>query len=115
MGLKIIQLESGGKLLENYLCQMSAAEFAEYRPLIPETLTGAEYTDLYGLLPDIITRVNPAETYHPRACAEHPITENERVKEFAALNQPCPVPAGRPQSAGSAPAGRKRTPAPTPS
>ena len=85
MGLKIIQLESGGKLLENYLCQMSAAEFAEYRDLIPETLTGAEYTELYGLLPDVITRVNPAETYHPRACAEHPIMENERVKEFAAL------------------------------
>ena len=85
MGLKIIQLESGGKLLENYLCQMSAAEFAAYRDLIPETLTGAEYTELYGLLPDVITRVNPAETYRPRACAEHPITENERVKEFAAL------------------------------
>ena len=64
---------------------MSAAEFAEYRDLIPETLTGAEYTALYGLLPDVITRVNLAETYHPRACAEHPITENERVKEFAAL------------------------------
>lgn len=85
MGLKIIQLESGGKLLENYLCQMSAAEFAEYRDLIPETLTGAEYHELYGRLPDVITRVNPAETYRPRACAEHPITENERVKEFVAL------------------------------
>ena len=85
MGLKIIQLESGGKLLENYLCQMSAAEFAEYRDLIPETLTGAEYHELYGRLPDVITRVNPAETYRPRACAEHPILENERVKEFAAL------------------------------
>ena len=85
MGLKVIQLESGGKLLENYLCQMSAREFEEYRDLIPETLTGAEYHELYGLLPDIVTRVNPAETYHPRACAEHPILENERVKEFAAL------------------------------
>ncbi len=85
MGLKIIQLESGGKLLENYLCQMSAAEFLEYRDLIPETLTGAEYHELYGRLPDVITRVNPAETYHPRACAEHPILENERVKEFAGL------------------------------
>ena len=85
MGLKVIQLESGGKLLENYLCKMSAREFTDYRDLIPETLTGREYHDLYGLLPDIITRVDPNETYHPRACAEHPIMENERVKEFTAL------------------------------
>ena len=85
MGLKVIQLESGGKLLENYLCKMPAREFAEYRDLIPETLTGAEYHKLYGLLPDLVTRVDPNETYHPRACAEHPIMENERVKEFVGM------------------------------
>src|SRR5579871_2921337 len=43
MGLKIIQLESGGKLLDNYLCNMSPAEFEQYREMIPETITGAEY------------------------------------------------------------------------
>jgi galactokinase len=87
MGLKIIQLESGGKLLENYLCRMSPAEFAEYRDLIPESLTGAEYQELYGQLPDRVTRVDPNETYRPRACAEHPITENDRVKQFFGLMQ----------------------------
>ena len=87
MGLKIIQLESGGKLLDNYLCNMSPDEFLAYRELIPETLTGAEYHDLYGRLPDPITRVDLAETYRPRACAEHPILENERSKHLFALMQ----------------------------
>ena len=87
MGLKIIQLESGGKLLENYLCNMTPEEFVDFRELIPETLTGEEYTNEYGLLPDIITRVDLNETYHPRACAEHPILENDRVRQFFGLMQ----------------------------
>ena len=85
MGLKVIQLESGGKLLENYLCKMKSGEFAAYRELLPETITGAEYRQLYGRLPDAVTRVDPNETYHPRACAEHPILENERATSFVAL------------------------------
>jgi galactokinase len=87
MGLKVIQLESGGKLLENYLCKMSPAEFADYRDLIPETLTGREYSELYGTLPDTVTRVEEDIVYHPRACAEHPILENFRVRQFAGLMQ----------------------------
>jgi L-arabinokinase len=87
MGLKIIQLESGGKLLDNYLCNMSPDEFLAYRDLIPESLTGAEYHELYGRLPDLVTRVDVAQTYRPRACAEHPILENERVKHLFALMQ----------------------------
>ncbi len=85
MGLKVIQLESGGKLLENYLCKMKPGEFAQYREAIPETITGAEYNHLYGRLPDTVTRVDPDESYHPRACAEHPILENERATSFVAL------------------------------
>lgn len=87
MGLKVIQLESGGKLLDNYLCNMSPDEFLAYRELIPESLTGTEYHELYGRLPDPITRVDPSEIYYPRACAEHPITENERAKHLFALLQ----------------------------
>ena len=85
MGLKVIQLESGGKLLENYLCKMKPEEFAQYRDMIPETITGAKYHELYGLLPDVVTRVDVEATYHPRACAEHPILENDRVSNFYAL------------------------------
>lgn len=85
MGLKVIQLESGGKLLDNYLCKMKSDEFATYRELIPETITGAEYHHLYGRLPDVVTRVDPDETYQPRTCAEHPILENERATTFVSL------------------------------
>ncbi len=85
MGLKIIQLESGGKPRGNYLCRLSVDEFNQYRELIPETLTGSEYSQLYGLLPDVITRVVDTETYHPRSCAEHPVLENDRVKRFYAI------------------------------
>ncbi len=87
MGLKVIQLESGGKLLENYLCRMSPAEFAEYREMIPEVITGREYSELFGRLPDTVTKVDWNTTYRPRACAEHPILENYRVHQFAALLQ----------------------------
>ncbi|MBC7526616.1 MAG: GHMP kinase [Chthonomonadaceae bacterium] len=85
MGLKVIQLESGGKLLHNYLCRMSVQEFQTYKEMIPTSITGLEYNELFGRLPDIVTRVNPSETYRPRDCAEHPILENERVKEFVGL------------------------------
>ena len=64
---------------------MSAQDFSTYRDMIPETITGIEYSELFGRLPDLITRVNPSETYRPRDCAEHPILENERVKEFVGL------------------------------
>ena len=87
MGLKVIQLESGGKLLDNYLCNMSPQEFAEYREMIPETLTGRQYRESYGLLPDPVTTVDPDTVYHPRPCAEHPILENERCRQFFALMQ----------------------------
>lgn len=87
MGLKVIQLESGGKLLENYLAKMTPAEFAEYRNSIPVTLLGSEYTKTYGQLPDRVTRVAPKETYYPQACAEHPILENYRVQKFFNLLQ----------------------------
>ena len=87
MGLKAIQLESGGKLLDNYLCKMSPAEFEAYRELIPESLKGSEYTENYGRLPDRITQVDPEVTYRPRACAEHPILENQRVRQFIGILQ----------------------------
>ncbi len=101
MGLKIIQLESGGKLLENYLCQMSPAEFQVYRDFLPESITGAEYEKLYGFLPDTVTRVDPAQTYHPLKCAEHPILENDRAKQFVALMHMASLPPDEQINSGS--------------
>ncbi len=87
MGLKIIQLESGGKPRENYLCKLSPAEFFEYRELIPESITGKDFLDLYGQLPDAVTTVDIDKVYYPRLCAEHPVLENDRVKQFFGLMQ----------------------------
>jgi L-arabinokinase len=87
MGLKIIQLESGGKPKENYLCRLSPGDFNKYRDQLPERITGEEYSELYGRLPDTVTKVDANETYHPRSCAEHPVLENDRVKQFFGLMQ----------------------------
>ena len=87
LGLKYVQIESG-KLLDNYLCKLSPKDFYEYSEFIPETLTGAEYFQSYDFYPDsAVTRVDPETTYRPRACAEHPVLENERAKHFSALLQ----------------------------
>lgn len=84
MGLKILQLETG-KLLDNYLCNMKPEGFMHYRESIPSVITGKEYTELYGYLPDTVTSVVPEEVYYPRSCAEHPVLENVRVLQFIAL------------------------------
>jgi L-arabinokinase len=87
MGLKVIQLESGGKLLDNYLCKLTPAEFDLYRPFIPVSIKGSEYGERYGALPDPVTRADPETIYYPRSCTEHPILENDRAKEFVGLMQ----------------------------
>jgi L-arabinokinase len=87
MGLKILQLESGGKPKENYLCKLSPAQFNQYRDLLPKSITGQQYADLYGRLPDTVTKIDAGETYNPRSCAEHPVLENDRVKQFFGLMQ----------------------------
>jgi len=87
MGLKIVQLESGGKPRQNYLCTLSPAEFNLYRDMVPHEITGQAYFDLYGRLPDPVTIVDAGETYRPRDCAEHPVLENDRVKQFFGLMQ----------------------------
>lgn len=101
MGLKVIQLESGGKLLDNYLCKLSAAQFDDYRDLIPASITGRDYRAEYGLLPDTVTRVEDDETYRPRACAEHPVLENERAKQLFSLMQIAALRSEEHEAAGS--------------
>jgi galactokinase len=84
MGLKIIQGESGQDL-GGYLCNLSPEAWLSWRERLPETMTGAEFTLRYGDLPDTVTTVRSDETYRVRAAAEHPILEDNRVREFIAL------------------------------
>ncbi len=84
MGLKVLQTlardDWGG-----YLCNLSPDSWKPWRERIPETLRGRDFLDQYGELPDSVTRVDPDEIYAVRACAEHPILENDRVRQFIAL------------------------------
>jgi L-arabinokinase len=84
MGLKILQT-AFGQDLDGYLCNLSPGVWHSLRESIPERLTGREFLSRYGTLPDSVTTVDPEETYSIRACTEHPILENSRVREFIAL------------------------------
>lgn len=86
MGLKILQTLTG-RDWDGYLCNVSPEVWRQWRELIPEMMTGQEFLDRYQALPDSVTSVNPQEIYHVRSCAEHPILENDRVRQFIALLQ----------------------------
>ncbi len=68
-----------------YLCDLGPDMWEPWRPRIPETLTGVDFLSHFGELPDSVTRVDPDQTYSVRACTEHPILENDRVRQFIAL------------------------------
>ena len=84
MGLSILKKELGWeKLNDNYLCNVSVQEFREHcEPILPEKLRGNEFLDKYGETVDPITQVDPAKIYAVKDCVQHPIYENERVKQF---------------------------------
>ncbi|MDE2125830.1 MAG: GHMP kinase [Armatimonadetes bacterium] len=87
MGLKVIQLESGGHPRDNYLCRLTPDQFAAYSNLVPEEITGAAFRAEYGIVPDQVAPPREDVVYRPRACAEHPVLENERCKQFMAIVQ----------------------------
>lgn len=84
MGLHLLQAISG-KTWGGYLCNVTPDEWAHWRDRLPETLTGADYFAQHDSYPDTVTTIDPAETYRVRSCTEHPILENNRVREFLAL------------------------------
>lgn len=84
MGFAIAQRLTG-RAWDGYLCNMDPDMWASIRAGIPERITGEEFTRRYGPHGDPVSRVLPDETYRPRACAEHPILENARVREFLSL------------------------------
>jgi galactokinase len=86
MGLKILQTLTQ-RDWNGYLCNVSPEVWRKWRERIPETMTGQEFLDHYQTLPDTVTRVLPQETYRVRSCTEHPILENDRVRQYIALLQ----------------------------
>jgi L-arabinokinase len=84
MGLKVLQTLSHEKW-GGYLGSVSVDVWNIWRSAIPEIMTGAEFLARFGDYPDPVTRVDPGQSYRVRDCAEHPILENDRVKQFIAL------------------------------
>ncbi len=88
MGLKIILADKQKRGVavaqeDGYLCNISPRAYRErFRPLLPESITGAEFLRTYGESTDPVTQVDPDTTYRVRLGAEHPIYENHRVQAF---------------------------------
>lgn len=82
MGYKLLA-DRAGSGFGGYLCNVSPDE---YRALLPERLppsmSGAVFLGTHGGIFDSVTMVDPKETYPVRACAEHAIYENARVRRF---------------------------------
>lgn len=69
-----------------YLANLAPAEWEQqFRPHIPEQLTGDAFLAAYGGITDTATRVEPARSYPVRAATAHPIWEHHRVRLFRAL------------------------------
>lgn len=72
---------------DGYLCNVSPDVWRPWHEAIPEHMTGAAFLEQYGPLSDPVSCIDPAESYHVRAAAEHSVAENNRVREFLALAQ----------------------------
>lgn len=82
MGLAILMKETDQDF-GGYLCNITPQEYRRrYRHLLPAKMKGEEFIKRYGRTPDAVTQVQPNEIYSVRACAEHAIYENARVRRF---------------------------------
>jgi galactokinase len=86
MGLTLILKERQARGLpatDRYLCNLTPSEYiSEYRHLLPETISGADFLDAYGPTADPVTTVDRRATYRVRAGTDHPVFENARVQAF---------------------------------
>ena len=69
-----------------YLANIPQTEFAErFEPVLPETMSGAEFLTRYHGITDTVTRVDRARQYPIRRATAHPVYEQARVERFAEL------------------------------
>lgn len=83
MGSRILTVEAGWR--GRYLADLTPAQFAAARRLLPEAISGAEFLERYGGISDTATVVHPDRRYPVRRAAEHPVCEQQRVDRFAEL------------------------------
>lgn len=84
MGLKVIQ-DLTGRDWGGYLANITPDYWEEIYNAVPEVLSGSEFAARHGHYPDTVTIPEPNTLYNVRSCTEHPILENDRVRQFIAL------------------------------
>ncbi len=57
----------------------------DYCPVLPESMSGADFLDRFGVHIDPVTTVDRAKVYQIQKAALHPVMENHRIKQFKAL------------------------------
>jgi galactokinase len=69
-----------------YLSNISVDEFeSKFEKLLPEKISGAEFLSMYESTIDSVTTIDPNVLYSVKACASHPVYENDRVNEFKSI------------------------------
>ena len=71
------------KLADNYLCNLSVAEFHEAcEHLLPAEMSGEAFLEKYGETVDTATQIVPEKVYVVKDRVAHAIYENARVQQF---------------------------------
>lgn len=66
-----------------YLTNIPLPEFEQhFLPQLPQTVTGKDFINQYGLSIDTVTEVDPQKHYQVRTCTSHPVYEHDRVRQF---------------------------------
>lgn len=80
MGKKMLGLAAG-----DWLAEVTPSHWAERSAGISDAMLGTEFLAEWGPTDDPLGEVDPVRTYNVRACTEHPILENHRVRHVATL------------------------------
>jgi L-arabinokinase len=90
-GLKVMRIGGGmvnviDSLWNGYLANITPIEFEEnYLQHLPFRMTGSDFLKRYEGISDSVTHVEDSVEYPIRAATAHPIYENHRVNQFAAI------------------------------
>jgi galactokinase len=80
------RVEIEGDRWGGYLANVGVDEYASrFGSVLPESMSGQEFTLRFGGTTDPVTRVDPGRNYAVRRPTEHPIQEHARVSRFVEL------------------------------
>ena len=91
--------------MNGYLANLDGDDYKKFfRPHLPESLRGRDFTDHYGATIDAVTSVEPDVDYAVRHATDHHVLEARRVRRFCEfLQQAAAEPTASPASGPSSP------------